>query len=130
MEQRKKSDDMKIIAALVCLFVGMFLVWNIAARITDIYELKLDAGTCEQVKTRGLVPNADCIVTAPFRLGLGATGYLLLPDGQHIQISPLAVNQTSKSAEWTTSMRVQFWIAMIFWAATLAILLGAFFRKR
>jgi len=130
MEYRTKNEDTKIIAALGCLFVGMFLVWNIATHITAIYELKLDAETCEQVKTRGLAPTRDCIVEAPFRQGLGANGYLLLPDGQHIQISPLAANQTNKSAEWSTSMKVQFLIVLVFWAATLALLFSAFREKK
>lgn len=129
MELRKKSDDTRIIAAIVCLFIGMFFIWNIAAHITDIYELKLDTETCEQVKTLGLVPSADCVIAAPFRPGLGATGYLMLPDGNPIQISPIAANQTNKSAEWSTSMKAQFWIAMLFWAATLALLLSAFRGK-
>jgi hypothetical protein len=129
MELRKKSDDRKIIAAIVCLLIGMFFIWNIAAHITDVYDLKLDAETCEQVKTRGMVPTADCVVAAPFRPGLGANGYLMLPDGSHIQVSPIMATQTNRSAEWSTSMKVQFWIAMLFWAATLALLLNAFREK-
>ena len=129
MELRKKSDDTKIIAAIVCLLIGMFFVWNIAAHITAIYELKLDTDTCEQVKTRGLVPSADCVVAAPFRPGFGATGYLMLPDGNHIQISPVAANQTNQSAEWSDSMKTQFWIALLFWAATMALLMSAFRDK-
>lgn len=130
MELRKKSDDAKIIAAIACLLVGMFFIWNIAAHITDIYELKLDADTCEQVKTRGLVPSTDCVVTAPFRPGLGATGYLLLSDGTHIQISPTAANQTNKTTEWSREMKGQFWIAMLFWGATLALLMSALREKK
>lgn len=129
MELRKKSDDRKIIAAIVCLFVGLFFVWNIAARITDIYELRLDPETCNQVKTRGLAPSADCVITAPFRPGFGASGYLKLPDGNHIQISPVAANRTDKSAEWSTSMKAQFWIVLLFWLATLALLFSAFRDK-
>ncbi|MDH4216376.1 MAG: hypothetical protein OEV23_05710 [Gallionella sp.] len=130
MELRSKSDDTKIIAAIVCLLAGMFFIWNIAAHITAIYDLKLDAATCEQVRTRGLAPSADCVVAAPFRQGLGATGYLLLPDGDHIQISPVAANQTRSNAEWTSSMKAQFWLALLFWAASLALLLNAFRDKK
>jgi len=129
MELRNKSDDTKIIAAIGCLLTGMFLIWNIATRITDIYELKLDAETCNQVKTRGLMPSADCVVAAPFRPGLGASGYLELPDGNYIQISPVAANQTNQSAEWSASMKTQFWAALLFWAVTMALLLSAFRDK-
>ena len=129
MEHRKKSDDRKIIAAIVCLLIGLFLVWNISANITDIYELKLDADTCEQVKTRGLVPSADCVVSVPFRQGFGATGYLLLPDGQFIQISPINATQTNKSAEWTSSMKMQFRLALLLWAVTLVLLTSALRNK-
>lgn len=130
MELRKKSDDTKIIAAIVCLFIGFILVWNISARITDIYELRLDTETCKLVKTLGLVPSADCVVAAPFRPGFGATGYLTLPGGNDIQISPVAANRTGRSAEWTTSMKVQFGVALVFWVATLALLLSAFRDKK
>lgn len=127
MEVRSKNDDRKIIAALVSLFIGFAFVWNIATGITDIYELKLGTETCEQVKTLGYVPSSNCIIVAPYRtLGLGAVGYLMLPDRSFIQISPLAANRTNKSADWTTSMKAQFWIAILFWAATLALLLSAF----
>jgi len=130
MEIRTKSDDTKIIAAITCLLIGLFLIWNIAAHITDIYELKLDPETCEQVKTQGLVPTANCVFTAPYRTaGLGPVGYMMMPEGNFIQVSPLAVSLTNKSAEWTTSMKVQFWVAMLFWAATLALLLSAFRSK-
>lgn len=129
MELRKKSDDRKIIAAIVCLLIGMFFIWSIAAHITDIYELRLDTDACDQVRTRGLMPSADCVVAAPFRPGLGATGYLMLPDGNHIQISPIAATQTNKTAEWSKSMKAQFWVALLFWAATLALLLSAFRSK-
>ncbi len=130
MELRRKSDDVKIVAAIVCLLVGMFFIWNIAANITDIYELKLDKDTCEQVKTRSLVPSSDCVVAAPFRPGFGGTGYLLLPDGGYIQISPIAATQTNRGAEWSSSMKTQFWVAMLFWAATLALLFSAFSEKK
>ena len=131
MELRKKSDDMKIISAIVCLFIGFLFVWNIAAHITDIYELRLDAETCNQVKTHGLVPSADCIITAPFRPhGLDPVGYLTLPDGSDIQIAPVAADQTNRSAEWSTWMKAQFWVALLFWVATLALLLSAFRDKK
>ena len=131
MENRKKSDDTKIIAAITCLLIGLFFIWNIAAHITDIYELHLDAETCEQVKTRGLVPTANCVFTAPYRTaGLGLVGYMMMPDGNFIQVSPVAINRTDKSAEWTTSMKAQFWIVMLFWAATLGLLLSAFRDKK
>ena len=129
MELRKKSDDTKIIAAIVCLLIGLFIIWNIAARITDIYELRLDTETCNLVKTLGLAPSADCVVAAPFRPGFGASGYLTLPGGNDIQISPVAANRTSRSTEWTTSMKVQFGVALVFWVATLALLLSAFRYK-
>lgn len=131
METREKDDDTKIIAAITCLLIGLFLIWNIAAHITDFYELKLDPETCEQVKTRGLVPAANCVFTAPYRTaGLGPVGYMMMPDGDFIQVSPLAANRTNKSTEWTTSMKMQFGIAMIFWAATLGLLFSAFRGKK
>ena len=130
MELRKKSDDRKIIAALVCLFIGFIFVWSIAAHISDIYELRLDTDTCNLVKTLGLAPSADCAVAAPFRPGFGATGYLTLPGGNDIQISPVAANRTGRSAEWTSSMKVQFGVALVFWVATLALLISAFRVKK
>lgn len=131
MELLKNSDDKKIIAALVCLFIGFLFIWNIAAHISDIYELRLDTETCNQVKMLGLTPSANCVITAPYRpLGLGPGGYLILPDGNDIQIVPIAANQTNKSAEWSTSMRVQFWIALLLWGATLALLLSTFRDKK
>ncbi len=128
MELRKKSDDTKIIAAIVCLFIGFLFIWNIAAHISNVYELRLDAETCNRVKTLGLMPSADCSVTAPFRqAGAGIpVGFLTLPDGSEIQISPVAANRTNRSAEWSTSMKVQFLMALLFWVATLALLLSAF----
>lgn len=130
MELRKKSDDAKIIAALVCLFIGLLFIWNVAAHITDVYELRLDPDTCNQVRMHGLVPTADCIVAAPFRPGFGAFGFLTLPAGNDIQISPVAANRTNRSTEWSTAMKVQFWIALAFWVATLALLLSAFRDKK
>lgn len=131
MELRKKSDDRKIIAAIVCLFIGFLFIWNITAHTSDIYELRLDAETCDQVKTLGFMPSANCVITAPFRpFGIGPGGYLTLPDGNDIQIAPVAANLTNKSAEWTTSMKAQFWAALLFWAATLALLLSAFRDKK
>lgn len=106
MELRKKSDDIKIIAAIICLFIGLLFIWNIAAHISDIYELRLDTETCNQVKTLGLVPSTDCVITAPYRtVGLGPVGYLTLPGGNDIQISPVAANRTDRSAEWSTSLQ-------------------------
>jgi len=130
MELRKKSDDTKIIAAITCLLIGLFFIWNVAVHITDIYELHLDTETCNQVKTLGLAPTANCVVTAPYRTaGFGAVGYMMVPEGNFIQISPVAVNRTNKSAAWSTSMKVQFWVAMLLWAATLALLFSAFRSK-
>lgn len=129
MELRNKDDDTKIIAALVCLFIGFLFIWNIAAHISDIYELRLDAETCNRVKMSGLAPSAaDCVFTAPFRqAGLGTpVGFLMMPDGSEIQVSPLAASQTGRSAEWSPSMKTQLVMALLFWAATLALLLSAF----
>lgn len=127
MELCKKSDDTKIIAAIVSLLIGFLFIWNIAVHITDIYELHLDTEACNQVKTLGLIPSANCVVAAPYRtLGLGPVGYLMLPGGSFIQIAPVAASRTNKSAEWTTSMKVQFWIAMLLWVITLALLLSVF----
>lgn len=128
MELRKKSDDRKIIAAIACLFIGFLFIWNIAAHISDIYELRLDVETCNRVKTLGLEPSADCSVTAPFRqAGAGIpVGFLTLPDGSEIQISPVAANRTNRSAEWSFSMKTQFVMALLFWGATFALLLSAF----
>ncbi|MDO8264083.1 MAG: hypothetical protein Q7T21_12805 [Gallionella sp.] len=131
MELRKKSDDIKIFAAIGCLFIGLLFIWNIAAHISDIYELRLDTETCNQVKTLGLMPSANCVITAPYRpAGLGTVGYLTLPGGNDIQIAPVAANRTDRSAEWSTSMKVQFWIAMLFWVATQALLLSVFRNKK
>lgn len=130
MEIRKKSDDNKIIAALVCLFIGFAFVWNIAVNIIDIYDVKLDAETCEKVKTFGLVPSADCMVTAPFRQGFGPAGYLMLPDGEFLQVSPIDVNKTGRTAPWSTAMKVQFGIVLVFWVATLALLVSALREKK
>ncbi len=131
MELRKKSDGTKIITALVCLFVGFLFIFNIAAHISDIYELHLDTETCNQVKTLGLAPSASCVITVPYQpFGLGPGGYLVLPGGNDIQIVPIAANQTNKSAEWSTSMKVQFWAALLLWGATLALLLSTFRDKK
>ena len=131
MGYREKHDDKKIIAAIACLFIGFLFVWNVSAHISDYYELHLDAGTCNRVKTLGLMPSADCTITAPYRpTGLGQVGYLVLPDGNDIQIAPVAANRTNKSAEWSTSMKVQLWVVLLFWAATLALLLNAFRSRK
>ena len=131
MEFREKYDDSKIRTALVCLFIGFLFVWNISAHVSDYYELRLDAETCNRVKTLGLMPSADCTITAPYRpIGLGPVGYLILPDGNDIQITPVAANQTNKSAEWSTSMKVQLCVALLFWAATLVLLRNAFRNRK
>lgn len=131
MELRKKSDDNKIIAALVCLFIGFAFVWNVAVHITDIYEVYLDAETCERVKQLGVMPTANCVVTVPYRTaGMGPVGYLLLPEGNYIQVSPIAANRTNMTAEWSTGMKGQFLAALLFWVATLALLLSAFSEKK
>jgi len=127
-DELKKYDDTKIITAIVCLFIGFLLVWNIAAHITPIYELHLDKETCNQVKTHGLAPSADCVITTPYRpFGFSPGGYLTLPDGKDIQITPVTVKQTSKNLEWSTFMKVQFWVALLFWAGTLGLLISALF---
>lgn len=132
MELRSKSDDTKIFAAIVCLFIGMFFTWNIGAHVADIYELVLDAETCSRVKGFGLQPSADCVITAPFRsFGLGPpVGYLTLPDGSDIQISPVAATPTNRSAGWTASMKAQFWTALLFWVASLMLLFSVFRGKK
>ncbi|MDO8810848.1 MAG: hypothetical protein Q7J38_02305 [Gallionella sp.] len=132
MELRSKSDDTKIFIAMVCLFIGFLFTWNIAAHVADIYELRLDAEACNRVKTLGLAPSADCVITAPFRpSGLGPPfGYLTLPDGNDIQISPIAANRTDRSAEWTNSMKAKFWTALLFWIVTLALLFSVFRDKK
>ena len=127
MELRKESDNRKIIAVLICLFAGFIFIWNIAAHTADIYELRLDAETCHRVRTLGLTPSDSCVITAPFRpLGLVPGGHLILPDGSDIQIAPVAASLTNQSAEWSTSMKAQFWVALLFWVAALALLLSAF----
>ncbi|OGS99613.1 MAG: hypothetical protein A3F73_14455 [Gallionellales bacterium RIFCSPLOWO2_12_FULL_59_22] len=128
MEVRKESDDKKIIAALGCLFIGFLFVWNITAHIAEIYELRLDAETCDRVRKLGLAPTHECVITAPFRqAGLGTpVGFLALPDGNEMQISPVAAKQTGRSAEWTSHMKTQLVMALLFWAATLALLISVF----
>jgi len=132
MELRSKSDDMKIFTAIVCLLIGFFCIWDIAAHVADIYELRLDMETCNRVKMLGLAPSADCVVTAPFYPSvLGPpVGYLTLPDGSDIQISPTAAIQTNRSVEWTTSMKAQFWTALLFWMASLVLLFSVFRDKK
>ncbi|MDO8811696.1 MAG: hypothetical protein Q7J38_06680 [Gallionella sp.] len=132
MELRSKSDDMKIFTAIICLLIGFLFIWDIAAHVADIYELRLDMETCNRVKTLGLAHSADCVVTAPFYpSGLGPpVGYLTLPDGSDIQILPTAAIRTSRSAEWTTSMKAQFWTALLFWMASLALLFSVFRDKK
>ena len=131
MGSREKYDDKKMIAAIACLFIGFIFIWNVSAHISDYYELRLDAETCNRVKMLGLMPSADCAITAPYRpAGFGPVGYLVLPDGNDIQITPVAANRTNKSVEWSTSMKVQLWVALLFWAATLALLLSAFRNRK
>jgi len=132
MELRKKNDDTKIIAALVCLFIGFLFIWNIAAHIVDYYEVRLDAETCNRVKMLGMEPSANCTITAPFRQG-GAgipIGLLTLPDGSELQISPIAADRTNRSVEWSVSMKTQLVMALLFWVATLALLLSALREKK
>ena len=57
-------------------------------------------------------------------------GHLVLPDGSDIQITPAAASRTNQSAEWSASMKAQFWVALLFWVATLALLLSAFRDKK
>lgn len=132
MELRSKSDDTKIFIAIVCLFIGFFFIWNIGAHVADIYELRLDAETCSRVKELGLSPSAGCVITAPFRpFGLGPpTGYMTLPDGNDIQISPIAANRTARGAKWTASMKAQFWTALLFLVASLMLLFSVFRDKK
>lgn len=131
MELRTKSDDTKIVAAIACLLIGLFLMWNIAAHITDIYELHLDKDACELAKASGLTPSSDCVFSVPYRTaGLGPVGYMELPGGSYIQVSPISANRTGKSAKWSTSMKAQFWFAMSLWVGTLALLLSAFRDKK
>lgn len=132
MEARNNNDDTKIVAALACLFAGFFFVWNIAAHVSSVYELRLDAETCERVKIHGLAPSAECVVAAPFRPAVMGppAGYLTLPDGSDIQIAPLAARQTNESVAWSAAMKTQLVMALLFWAATLALLLSAFRGKK
>lgn len=132
MELRDKSDDTKIIAALVCLFIGFLFIWNIAAHIVDIYELRLDAETCNRVRMLGMEPSADCTLAAPFRQGGPGipVGFLVLPDGSEIRISPVAADRTNRSVEWSAAMKTQLVMALLFWAATLALLLSALRDKK
>lgn len=131
MELRSKSDDTKIFTALICFFIGSFFIWSLEAHITTIYELHLTKETCDNVKTYGLTPTADCVITAPFRpFVLVPGGSLILPDGSDIQIYPVTINETNKAMEWTSSMKAKFIAALLAWAATLALLLSAFRNAR
>ena len=130
-EDIKKYDDTKIITAIVCLFIGFLFVWNIAARASAVYELHLDAETCDQVKTLGLVPADNCVITASYRpFEIAPSGYLTLPNGNDIQIVPVTANRTNQGVEWSTSMKLQFWVALLFWAATMGLLISAFQGKK
>ena len=130
MEHRKNSDDTKIIIALVCLFIGFLFIWNIAAHTATIYELQLDAETCQRVQTLGLEPTSNCIVKAPYRpFDIIPGGSLILPDSSDIQITPLAATRTNEGMEWSSSMKAQLSIALLFWAATLG-LLAIMFKTR
>lgn len=131
MEQRTKNTDTKIIIAIVCLIIGFLCIWNISAHITKIYELHLDTATCNQVKTLGIKPSENCVITAPYLpFGIIPGGALILPDGGDIQITPIAANQTNQSMAWSFSMKAQFWTAMLFWTTTLVLLLSAFRKKQ
>lgn len=131
MELRNKNDDTKIIAALACLFIGFTFIWNIVAHTVDIYELRLDAETCNRVKLLGMEPSRDCVVTAPFRQGGPGIpiGLLVLPDGSEMEISPVAANRTNRSVEWSAEMKTQLVMALLFWVATLALLFSALRNK-
>lgn len=124
----EKNNDTKIIAALVCLFIGFAFIWNIAAHTAAIYELRLDAKTCEQVRGMGLMPSAECVITAPFYPPVMGQpfGTLVLPDGSDMAVVPLMVNQTNRSMEWSMSMKMQFVVAVMFWVGTIVLLMGAF----
>lgn len=129
MGLHNKNDDSRIFAAIGCLFAGFLFIWNITANISDIYELRLDTETCSRVRTLGLVPSAaDCVFTVPFRqAGAGIpVGFLTLPDGSEIQVSPLAASRTNRSAEWSNPMKAQFLMALLFWVASLVLLFSAF----
>lgn len=127
MEQRTKRDNVKIIAAMACLLAGFVFMWNIAAHTSHIYELRLDTATCTQVKTLGLAPSANCVVAAPYQpLVIAPGGFLTLPDGNDIQIVPVVANQTNRSVAWSASMKIQLWIALLFWLATMGLLLSVY----
>ena len=127
MELRTKSDDTKIIIALVCLFIGFLFIWNISAHTATIYELQLDAETCKQVQTHGLETFSNCTIQAPYRpFVITSGGSLILPDGSDIPITPVAANSTSKGMAWSATMKTQLWIALLFWAVTLGLLATLF----
>ena len=131
MGSSEKNSDRKMIATIVCFFIGFFLVWNISAHVSDFYELRLNAETCERAKALGLRPSADCVITAPYRpIGLGSVGYLVLPDGSDMPIEPLASSRANKSMEWSVLMKVQLGVALLFWVATLVLLLSAFRSRK
>jgi len=129
MEARENNGDTKMFAAVACMVIGFLFAWNITTQIAPIHELRLDAETCYRVKSLGLSPSsAECVFTAPFRqVGVGqAVGFLMLPDGSEMQVSPLAAEQKGGSAEWSASMKTQLVMALLFWVATFVLLFSAF----
>lgn len=127
----KKYDDRKIFAAIACLFIGFIFIWNVAAHSAAIYQLKLDPEACTKVRTLGLEVTDNCFVTAPYRpIGVGPGGYIVLPDGNDIQVTPVEEKRTNQGAGWTPSMRLQMWIALAFWVATLVLIVSAFWGKK
>jgi len=129
METRKKGDDTKMFAAVACMVIGFLFVWNITAHISPIHEIRLDQETCYRVKALGVTPSsADCVFTVPFRqVVIGqAVGFLMLPDGSEMQVSPLAATRTRGSAEWSAAMKTQLVMAFLFWVATFVLLFSAF----
>lgn len=124
-------DDTKIMTAIVCLFIGFLFMWNVAASASGIYELHLDKETCNQVKALGVIPTDNCVITAPYRpLRVAPGGYMTLPDGSDIQITPVSETRTNQGAAWSTAMKLQFWAAVLFWVGTLGLLISAFKGKK
>ncbi len=129
METRGKNGDAKMYAAVACMVIGFLFTWNITAQISPIHEIRLDQETCYRVRVLGLSPSsADCVFTVPFRqVGIGqAVGFLTLPDGSEMQVSPLSATRTGGGAEWSAAMKTQLIMAFLFWIATFVLLFGAF----
>lgn len=129
---RSRNDDTKILAAIACTVVGFFLVANITAQVSHIHEISLDTETCYRAKAAGLTPSTEgCVFTVPFRqVGVGqAVGFLKLPDGGEMQVSPLAATMTGGRAKWTAEMKAQLIMAFLFWVATFVLLFSAFRDK-